>query len=88
MRPGLKRPLAARAQRASHEITRLVVDVGDYADAWREASNHAKLAYRAWLSAGRDGRRSASLAYLDAIDGEERAAINYQQAWTACCSAS
>lgn len=67
-------------------VTRLVVDVGDHADAWRDAAIDAERAFLWWRSAAANERRDAAAAYLAAIDREETAAFQYSKAWEACCA--
>jgi len=79
MKSLLKRSSDARTRGAQTHITRLVIDVGNYATAWRCAAVDAELHYRLWLSGAAEDRRRA------AIDREERAAADYRDAWVACC---
>jgi hypothetical protein len=65
--------------------TRLVVDVGDRADAWRNSAIEAERAFRHWMQSPHAQRRDSAAAYLAAIDREERAASEYLRAWEACC---
>jgi hypothetical protein len=68
-------------------ITRLVVDVGNRASAWRGAAGDAELAYRSWKTAPREQRGDAAAVYLAAIEREEKAAAEYRRALEACWSA-
>ena len=86
MRLLLRRSSSVRTSAARGTVTRLVIDVGNHADAWRCAAAEAELHYRSWLNGGTEDRRQAALAYLAAIDREERAAAEYREAWLACCS--
>jgi uncharacterized protein YukE len=72
--------------RVRAQITRLVVDVGNRASAWRGAADDAELAYRRWKSAALEERGDAAAAYLAAIEREEKAAAEYSRALDACCS--
>ena len=68
-------------------ITRLVVDVGNRASAWRGAAGDAELAYRSWKTAPLEQRGDAAAVYLAAIEREEKAASEYRRALDACWSA-
>jgi hypothetical protein len=68
------------------QITRLVVDVGNRASAWRDAAADAQRAYRWWKTAPPSRRGDAAAAYLAAIEREEKAAAEYSRALEACCS--
>jgi hypothetical protein len=82
----------ARAPQHSHSlsvkehITRLVVEVGNSASAWRDAALDAELAFRWWASAPHIERAGAAAAYLAAIEREEKAAFEYRSAVEACAS--
>jgi hypothetical protein len=76
----------AISPRVREHITRLVVDVGNRASAWRGAAADAELAYRRWKAAPLAERADAAAAYLAAIDREEKAAAEYSRALEACCS--
>jgi hypothetical protein len=76
------------AARAREHVTRLVVEVGNSAGAWRAAALDAELAFAWWRSAGRDERPNAAGAYLAAIEREEKAANDYRRAVEACCNAT
>ena len=71
--------------RVRAQITRLVVDVGNRASAWRGAADDAELAYRRWKTAPQQERGDAAAAYLAAIEREEKAAAEYSVALDACC---
>jgi hypothetical protein len=68
-------------------ITRLVVDVGNRASAWRGAAADVELAYRWWKGAPLEARSDAAAAYLAALEREEKAAAEYRRALEACWSA-
>jgi hypothetical protein len=68
------------------QITRLVVEVGNRASAWRDAASDAALAYRWWKTASLKERGDAAAAYLAAIEREEKAAAEYRAALEACSS--
>jgi hypothetical protein len=88
-RAALARPKArerAVSPRVRAQITRLVVDVGNRASAWRGAADDAELAYRRWKTADMEERGDAAAAYLAAIEREEEAAAEYSRALDACCS--
>jgi len=72
--------------RVKEHVTRLVVDVGNRAGAWREAAVEAELAFRWWQHAGQLDRAKAAAVYLAAIEREEKAASEYSRALEACCS--
>jgi len=74
--------------RVKEHITRLVVEVGIRAGAWREAATDAQLAFEWWKSAGREHRVTAASVYLAAIEREEKAANEYSDALEACWSAA
>jgi hypothetical protein len=76
----------AVSPRVRAQITRLVVDVGNRASAWRGAADDAELAYRRWKTAALQERGDAAAAYLAAIEREEEAAAEYSRAVDACCS--
>ena len=65
-------------------VTRLVVEVANRADAWREAADDAELAYRWWSSAPPEERGNAAAVYLAAIEREEKAAVEYGRALEVC----
>jgi len=71
---------------AGEHITRLVVEVGNRASAWRDAAVDAELAFAWWQSAMRADRGNAAAAYLAAIEREETAANEYSKALEACCT--
>jgi len=68
-------------------IRRLVVEVGDRAEAWRDAAVASELAFVSWKNAGQMARRDAGALYIAAIEREEHAADEYRSAWEACCTA-
>jgi hypothetical protein len=74
----------AVSPRVRAEVTRLVVDVGNRASAWRGAALDAELAYRRYKTAPQAERGGAAAAYLAAIEREEKAAAEYSQALEAC----
>jgi hypothetical protein len=76
----------ACSPRVKEHITRLVVEVGNRASAWRNAAVDAELAFGWWKSAGGAGRGWAAAVYLAAIEREEKAAIEYSKALEACCT--
>jgi len=67
-------------------VTRLVVEVGNRAQSWRDAAVDAELAFVAWQRAGHGERDAAAAGYLAAIEREEKAAIEYSRASAACCA--
>jgi hypothetical protein len=69
------------------DMRRLVVEVGDRAEAWRDAARASELAFLCWKNAGHMGRRDAGSLYIAAIEREEHAANEYRSAWEACCTA-
>ena len=74
----------AISPRMRDHVTKLVVEVGNRADAWRAAANEAALAYRWWRSARSEERGDAAAAYLAAIEREEKAAAEYSRALEIC----
>jgi hypothetical protein len=72
--------------RVKEHITRLVVEVGNSASAWRDAALDAEVAFRRWASAPRVERAAAAAVYLAAIEREEKAASEYRSAVEACAS--
>jgi hypothetical protein len=66
-------------------ITRLVVEVGNRAGAWRDAAVDAELAFGWWKNADQVNRANAAAIYLAAIEREEKAAQEYGRAMEACC---
>jgi hypothetical protein len=79
-------PQRSCATHVKEHITRLVVEVGNSASAWRDAARDAELAFRWWTSAPQIERAGAAAVYLAAIEREEKAAIEYRGAVEACCS--
>jgi hypothetical protein len=80
-------PQQSRSLRVKEHITRLVVEVGNSASAWRDAALDAELAFRWWASAPHNERACAAAVYLAAIEREEKAANEYRSAVEACASA-
>jgi hypothetical protein len=92
-----ERPNGARVQRgraakrtcdpdAKEHITRLVVEVGDRAQAWRGAAGETELAFRWWSDAVQGERDDAAAVYLAATEREETAANEYRRVWETCCT--
>jgi hypothetical protein len=79
-------PPHSRSPRVKQHITRLVVEVGNTASAWRDAALDAELAFRWWASAPQIERAGAAAVYLAAIEREEKAANEYRSAVEACAS--
>jgi hypothetical protein len=79
-------PQHSRSRRVKEHITRLVVEVGNSASAWRDAALDAELAFRWWASAPHVARAGAASVYLAAIEREEKAANEYRSAVEACAS--
>jgi hypothetical protein len=71
--------------RVKERCTRLVVEVGNRAQSWREAALDTELAFRRWQTASTGERDTAAVGYLAAIDREEKAASEYSRASQACC---
>jgi hypothetical protein len=67
-------------------ITRLVVEVGNRAQAWRGAAAETELAFRWWREAVPGERDDAAAVYLAATEREETAANEYRRVWETCCS--
>jgi hypothetical protein len=65
--------------------TRLVVEVGNRAQSWRDAALDAELAFAWWQTAAAGQRGDAAAGYLAAIEREEKAASEYSRASEACC---
>ena len=92
--PSSAHPAVARSKtqgrtvspRVRAHVTRLVVEVGNRASAWRDAAGDAELAYRWWKTARLGERGDAAAAYLAAIEREEKAAAEYSSALEACSS--
>jgi hypothetical protein len=80
-------PRHSRSPRVKQHITRLVVEVGNSASAWRDAALDAERAFRWWASAPPIERAAAAAVYLAAIEREEKAANDYRSAVEACASA-
>jgi hypothetical protein len=76
----------AVSPRVREHVTRLVVEVGNRASAWREAAVDAEFAYRWWQRAPKAERGDAAAVYLAAIEREEKAAAEYCRAHEACCN--
>jgi hypothetical protein len=83
-RPGKPKP--AFSPLVKEHVTRLVVDVGNRAGAWRDAACDAELAFRCWQNAEQARRGEAAAVYLAAIEREEKAASEYSRALEACCN--
>jgi hypothetical protein len=66
-------------------LTRLIVDVGNLADSWRDAATDAERAFDWWRTACVGERGTAAAAYVAATDREEAAATEYAKAWRVCC---
>jgi hypothetical protein len=79
-------PQRSRSRRVEEHITRLVVEVGNSASAWRDAALDAELAFRWWTSAPHGELAGAAAVYLAAIEREEKAANEYRTAVEACAS--
>jgi hypothetical protein len=71
--------------RVRERCTRLVVELGNRAQSWREAALDAELAFVWWQTAAAGQRDDAAAAYLAAIEREEKAASEYSRASEACC---
>ena len=56
-----------------------------YYDAWREAATDVEAASRHWRAAQDGEREGAVLAFFAALDREEKAAAEYQIAWSVWC---
>jgi hypothetical protein len=67
-------------------VTRLVIEVGNRAQSWRDAALDAELAFRSWQTAAGGERDAAAVGYLAAIEREEKAASEYDRASAACCA--
>jgi hypothetical protein len=52
-------------------------------DSWREAADDVEAAARRWQNTSPDDRRAAALGFFAALDREEKAAAEYEQAWRA-----
>jgi hypothetical protein len=90
MRIRLTRPRSrecAPKPRVRMHVTRLVVEVGNRATAWREAAGDAELAFRSWQTTNQADRANAAAVYLAAIEREEKAANEYRGALEACSAA-
>jgi hypothetical protein len=74
------------SQLVKQHVTRLVVEVGNRAQSWRDAALDAELAFLWWQAAGQGERDSAAASYLAAIEREEKAASEYSRASEACCA--
>jgi hypothetical protein len=83
-----QRSTAQRAcsPRVKEHVTRLVVEVGNRASAWRAAAVDAEHAFGWWQHAARAERGEAAAVYLAAIEREEKAANEYSRALEACSS--
>ena len=67
-------------------VTRLVVEVGNRAQAWRSAATETELALRWWREASPGQRDDAAAVYLAATEREETAANEYRRVWETCCA--
>ena len=74
----------ARCIPVEEHVTRLVVDVGNRARAWRDAALEAQAAFETWTDAALRDRGEAASVYLAAIEREEKAASEYSRAVEAC----
>jgi hypothetical protein len=83
-RDGAQRSYSPRVE---EQITRLVVEVADRAQAWRGAAAETELAFRWWTGAAQGERDDAAAVYLAATEREETAANEYRRAWETCCTA-
>jgi hypothetical protein len=52
-------------------------------DSWREAAYDVEAASRRWQTASAHDRHAAALAFFAALDREEKAATEYENAWRA-----
>jgi len=68
---------------ASDGMTAVALAVERYSEAWREAATDAELAFGWWGRATMLDRRRAATAYFAGFEREEKAALAYQDAWTA-----
>jgi hypothetical protein len=84
--PRAGRPRLPESPRVRQHITRLMVEMGNRAQAWREAALDAELAFLWWQSAASGDRDGAAASYLAAIEREEKAASEYSRASEACCA--
>jgi hypothetical protein len=73
-------------RRVKEHVTRLVVEAGNRAQAWRDAALDAQLAFLWWQTAAAGEHDAAAATYLAAIEREEKAASEYSQASEACCA--
>lgn len=62
----------------------LVVEVGNRANAWRDAALDSEAAYRWWRDASDGERGDAAAVYVAAIDREEQAAAEFNRALEEC----
>ncbi|HWX96288.1 MAG TPA: hypothetical protein VNZ01_05500 [Solirubrobacteraceae bacterium] len=79
-------PQRSCSRQVKEQITRLVVEVGNRAQAWRSAANETELAFGWWTSAAPGERDEAAAVYVAATEREETAANEYRRAWETCCS--
>jgi len=70
-----------KRKRTVHDSpTSMIIDaMMDRYVSWREACAAVEKTYRDWLSAGSEDRAAAFTSYSDALDREERAAMEYQR---------
>jgi hypothetical protein len=80
-------PSKLSTTRTRERVTRLVVEVGNSASAWRGAALEAELAFELWRDADPADRGDAAAVYLAAIEREEKAASDYSMAVEACSTA-
>jgi hypothetical protein len=76
----------AKGRRVRQHATRLVVELGNRAQSWRDAALDAELAGLWWRTAAPGEREAAAATYLAAIEREEKAASEYERASDACCA--
>lgn len=69
-------------------ITRLVVEVGNRAQAWRDAATDAERAFCWWTNSAEGERGEAAAVYRAAAEREDAAANEYRRAWEMCCAAA
>jgi hypothetical protein len=86
-RDGTTRRSRRRGRKRARDLTPLRVVLDGLAQEWRAAELDAESALRRWRGAGPEQRTLAAVAYVAAMDREERAATRYRMAWEAWCSA-
>jgi hypothetical protein len=79
-------PRRGHGPQVKAEITRLVVEVGNRAAAWRSAAAETELAFQWWTEAAQGERDGAAAVYLAATEREETAANEYRRVWETCCT--